>query len=369
MKKKPPTTRSAHVRTIKEEERRISACASTEDVDTYGTVLKASGWDFSRFAGNPVLLYCHDVYSRTPVGHCENYRIEKTDLLFDAVFDDTTPFDNEVWEKYRKGVMRAFSVRFEAAEYHIEKINGREVLVYTKQALMEISCVSIPANAGALVRSERGGNEVKRSEMMKGLREMAEGDGSDEEKKAAADMYKSLGGEDGEKKAIEDDKEPKEKKDEDEEPESKKPESERSVKRGAKVTEDAMVRLAKLEKADQLREVRSFVDTHPDRFSPTLREWALEQPIDVVRSFVKRAPKIDLRAPETTTPATRGADSGTAPAITDEEATKLDRILNIGEKKTEIGFVPNPNGGGKTFRTYSVDELRKQRQSRTGGAK
>jgi HK97 family phage prohead protease len=372
MKKKPPTTRSAHVRAINESERRISAVASTEDVDSWKTILRAKGWDLSRIESNPVLLFAHDANTRTPVGKCENVRVEGTDLLFDAVFDDTTPFDEEVWQKYRKRVMRAFSVRFEPLEWSVEKINGQDVLVYTRQVLMEISCVPIPSNAGALARNERGGNEVKRSDMMKALREIADGDASDDEKKAAAEMYKSMGGEDGEKKAVEDDKEPKEKNDgenEDKEPESKKPEPERSVKRSV-ATEDAMVRLAKLEKADQLREVRSFVDAHPDRFTPALREWALEQPIAAVRSFVKRAPKIDLRAPETTTPATRGADSGAAPDISPEDSAKLDRILGIGEKKTAIGFAPNPHGGGQTFRTYSVDELRKMRQERTaGGAK
>lgn len=358
--------RAANVRAIKEDERRISACASTEEVDAYGTILRAAGWDFTRFDGNPILLFAHDAFSRTPVGHCENYRVEGTELLFDAVFDDTTPFDNEVWEKYRKGVMRGFSVRFDPQEYHIEKINNQEVLVYTKQALMEISCVPIPANAGALARAERGGNNVKRSEFMKSLREIAEGDGDEDEKKKAAELYEKMGGEEGEKKAAEDEKKADEEEDEEESPKSSERAPKRASKRSDRASVDMAVRLAKLEKNEQQREVRELVEQNEDRFTPATRAWALEQPIGVVRSFVKKAPKLDLQAPQTTKPATRGDDTQTLSALRPDEEEKLDRILGIQKQEGAIGFVPNSNGGAQTFRTYTAEELRTMRQEKRG---
>jgi len=151
---KRPYTRLAGVQAVKEAERRIAAVASTEEIGSYGTVLKASGWDLGRFNENPVLLFAHDGYSRTPVGHCENVRVEGAELLFDAVFDNTTPFDEEVYQKYLKKVMRGFSVRFDPVESCIEKRNGVDVTVYTKQILMEISCAPVPATAGRT--EERG---------------------------------------------------------------------------------------------------------------------------------------------------------------------------------------------------------------------
>lgn len=146
-----PLFRSAQVRSVNEAERRISAVASTEALDAYGTILRAN-WDLARFSANPVLLWGNDDKA-LPVGLCENVRVEGKALLFDAVFDDATEFDQQVWEKYRRGVLRGFAVRVNPLERRTVEHEGRQVIEYSRAELMAISCTPVPFNPQALRRS------------------------------------------------------------------------------------------------------------------------------------------------------------------------------------------------------------------------
>ena len=147
-------TRSAFVRSIDSAARTLEAVASTEAVDSYGTILRCSpeSVDLARFNANPVLLAFHDD-NAFPVGQCLNVRVEGGQLLFTASFDDITDNDRAVWAKYEARTMRGFSVRFIATEQQTSKIDGRDVVEYTRWELLEISCVPIPANPEALRRS------------------------------------------------------------------------------------------------------------------------------------------------------------------------------------------------------------------------
>jgi HK97 family phage prohead protease len=144
-------TRSAQVRTIDEEGRSLEAVASTEAVDAYGTILRAN-WDLARFSANPVLLYAHNA-NGLPVGACADVRLEGKDLVFRAVFDDANDFDEQVWQKYKRRVLRGFSVRFNPIEQRVIEQNGKQIIEYTRSELMEISCTPLPGNAEALARS------------------------------------------------------------------------------------------------------------------------------------------------------------------------------------------------------------------------
>ncbi|WP_441289459.1 hypothetical protein ACSRUE_01465 [Sorangium sp. KYC3313] len=146
-----PLFRAAQVRSVNEAERRISAVASTESLDAHGTILRAN-WDLTRFIANPVLLWGNDD-GALPIGLCENVRVEGKALLFVAAFDDATEFDQQVWEKYRRGVLRGFSVRFNPIERRTVEHDGRQVIEYTRSELMAISCTPVPFNPQALRRS------------------------------------------------------------------------------------------------------------------------------------------------------------------------------------------------------------------------
>lgn len=351
---------------INVETRRIPAVASTEEVDSFGTVVSSTGWDLTRFLANPVLLFAHDGMTRTPVGHCENVRVEGQELLFDAVFDDTSAFDQEVWAKYAKGVMRGFSVRFDPVEHKTETRNGRDVMVYTRQILMEISCAPVPSNAGALTRTDNPNRcDVNRAEIMKALRALSEGEGEEAEKKAARALYEKMGGADGELKAREAGDAPAdETKASGEEPppesEKEKPAESQSAARAATVA--LAKRTAELEAAKERAEVASLVERNAGAFTPSLKIWALEQPLPVVRSYLEKAPNVQQRAAQAAAP-TRGEGQGDATPPRTEESDKLDRILGIRKGGGDIGW-SNTDNGVIQFRTATPEHLAKLQAER-----
>lgn len=341
-------SRAAQIRSVDVENRRIDAVASTETVDSYKTIVRAN-WDLARFTANPVLLWAHDRFD-LPVGHCENVRVEGTTLLFTAVFDAITARDEEVFRKYAAGTLKAFSVGFNPLE---EKCNDGGIIEYLRSELLEISCVPVPANMDALVKSRSFGRScgMKRSEHLKALKADSEEGDDEDKKKAIKAAYEALGGDDAVKKAEEDegkdeggDKKPAEEPDGDEEEKTKpsksaKPNT-RSASRGG---EDLAVRVAELESQVQRREVKDLVDAHSDRFTPALRDWALSQSRSTVESYVKRAPKLDLGGGTREPPTrglTQGKDAGGDPAL----RAKVREAMGFMPDPTAVGLVRQGDG-------------------------
>jgi phage head maturation protease len=130
--------------------------ASTESIDFYESILIAD-WDknggLDQFRKNPVLLWAHDrsfTHSMLAIGHCENVRVEKNQLLLTCVFDDTTEFDREIAEKVEKGVIRMGSVGFDWTKAELRTVGDREVVVFSGNSLREFSICNIGANNDAL---------------------------------------------------------------------------------------------------------------------------------------------------------------------------------------------------------------------------
>ena len=132
------------------EDRPLTVVASDETVDRMGDVVRANGWDLAAYKRNPVFLWAHD-YSRTPIGRSQWNGVDGTRLLATVEFAPTE-FAKEVEVLYRQRFLRAVSVGFRAKAFTFRKgpqgaIEGVE---YTKQELLEISAVPVPANPQAL---------------------------------------------------------------------------------------------------------------------------------------------------------------------------------------------------------------------------
>lgn len=143
--------------------------ASTEDVDSYNTVIKADGWTLDRFAKNPIIQLFHSSYS-FPVGS-GRAAIEGKQLMVDVEFapaDDPVsgPDAEQCLRWLDRGVMGA-SVGFDPLEYVYNEARESEdpwenlwspPLDFTKCELYEVSIVNVPSNPRALPvgRSIRG---------------------------------------------------------------------------------------------------------------------------------------------------------------------------------------------------------------------
>ncbi len=122
------------------------AIASTAAVDRQGEIVEVSGWDLKDFKKNPVLQWAHD-HSVLPVGKAEKIWIEgegkNAKLMFKPVFQEVTEFGRAVKQLVQEGFLNAFSVGF-------IPLDGEDNR-FTKQKLLEISVVNVPANPEALM--------------------------------------------------------------------------------------------------------------------------------------------------------------------------------------------------------------------------
>lgn len=149
---------TAEIKGFNDEERSFTAWASKESIDRDRESLKASGWDLRNFKKNPVVPLFHE-YRTPPVAKALWTKIVDGDgLLFKPQFADTAA-GNETYYLYREGFMNAFSVGFEPKEWTDAKPEDTKSprRTYTKQELLEISCVVVPAHPEALVEALESG--------------------------------------------------------------------------------------------------------------------------------------------------------------------------------------------------------------------
>lgn len=145
---------------INEEARTAEFVISSEAVDGHGTVFKASGWQLSRYAKNPVVTYQHADFSQDPdmvIGTSE-VRIEEGRLIAIMHFEaaDDNPVAEKVFRKIKNGILRGASIRaaiMEASMGREAEGEDPEVLYFTKQELLSWSPVTVPSNQEALARN------------------------------------------------------------------------------------------------------------------------------------------------------------------------------------------------------------------------
>lgn len=123
---------------------KMTAIASTDDVDRVGESLTITDWDFKNFKKNPVLQAGHDYKPQFTIGIAKNIVIEGSKVIFEPVFHGITQLAREIKEMYEQGYLKAFSVGFLPGGDDKKK----------KNELLEISAVAVPANPNALVISK-----------------------------------------------------------------------------------------------------------------------------------------------------------------------------------------------------------------------
>ncbi len=136
--------------------------ASAESEDRLGDVIRSDGCELEEYRRNPVFLWAHD-YSRTPVGRSVWIGVEGTRLLASVVFAPTE-FAREVETLYRQHFLRAVSVGFRAKAFTFRKgaTGALQGVEFTRQELLEVSAVPVPANPQALAKALRGGLQAPR---------------------------------------------------------------------------------------------------------------------------------------------------------------------------------------------------------------
>lgn len=122
------------------------AVASSGTTDRHGEIISPEGWDLKNFKKNPVLLWSHD-HLTPAIGKATKIWLEgeasKAKLMFKGVFQEITDEGKAAKALVEEGILKTFSVGFLPSE-----MDGN---TYTKQELLEISLVNVPANPDAMM--------------------------------------------------------------------------------------------------------------------------------------------------------------------------------------------------------------------------
>lgn len=121
--------------------------------DRQSEVVDQNGWKLEEYMTNPVVLFAHD-HHQPAIGKCVELGKDAMGNLQGAIQFAANEYDfaKTIFNLYKSGFMRAFSVGFMNDKYEIDQANDRVVL--RENTLYEISCVNVPANAMALASSK-----------------------------------------------------------------------------------------------------------------------------------------------------------------------------------------------------------------------
>ena len=158
---------------IDEEERTVTAVISTSAIDRDMEVLKASGAKLDAFLQNPVVPWSHNTYE-PPVGKAMWIK-RGTKRITAKVKFATTERANEVWELFKGGFLKAFSVGFRPQKGHVptpDEIKKNPDLaearfIYDEWELLEFSPVTVPANPEALALAIKSKSLVVSDDLQK----------------------------------------------------------------------------------------------------------------------------------------------------------------------------------------------------------
>lgn len=148
------------IKTIDKDKYTLTMVASTQDVDRHGDVVIQSGWDLRQFKKNPVILNSHnygdvtEVIARATrseiVGSGKSAKLEQ-DWEF-AVKEN--PKAKIAFDLYAGGFLSASSVGFIPTKFKQNKDGSTDYYTIEEAELLEVSAVSVPANARALAKAK-----------------------------------------------------------------------------------------------------------------------------------------------------------------------------------------------------------------------
>lgn len=132
------------------------AVASTNSVDRHGEVVDNNGWELKAFKKNPVILWAHD-HSEPAIGVSKKTWIEgtgkKAKLMIQPLLHDVTEKARAVKQLVEMGIINSLSVGFKPLE-------SPDGVTFTKNELLEVSMVNVPANADAMMMAYKSLKEA-----------------------------------------------------------------------------------------------------------------------------------------------------------------------------------------------------------------
>ena len=157
--------------------RTIGFIGTVESEDRTGDIIEVDGWQLSNFTKNPVFLWDHDP-GLGPIGKVKQILREGNALLFDVEFASkaVSDFADRIFKLFEAGFLNAVSVGFIPKDFEpIRDVEGDLTgLRFTRQELLELSAVSIPAHQDAVAASAYKKAMAESAEYRKSLQDIEE---------------------------------------------------------------------------------------------------------------------------------------------------------------------------------------------------
>lgn len=143
-----------------DESRVVTFVLSDSSVARDGHTLAADGWDITSYLKNPVVLFAHDAESLDCViGRMANIRVRGNQLVGDVEFmpEYLNPMAETVYQMVKQRFLNAVSVGFIPLDGKPAKGRGAGAYDFSKQELLEVSVVPVPALPTALAEARAAG--------------------------------------------------------------------------------------------------------------------------------------------------------------------------------------------------------------------
>lgn len=128
------------------------AIASTNSLDRHGEVVDNNGWEIKAYKKNPVILWAHD-HNEPAIGVSKKTWVEgagkKAKLMIQPLLHDVTEKARAIKQLVEMGIINSLSVGFKPLE-------SPDGVTFTKNELLEVSMVNVPANADAMMMAYKG---------------------------------------------------------------------------------------------------------------------------------------------------------------------------------------------------------------------
>lgn len=151
--KKAHMTIPVTVKGVDKENHSLVAIFSSQKEDRHGDIVMQDGWDLKNFKKNPVIINSHNYDDATEViGKAvpSTLKVEDGQLTGTIVFAvNENPKAKTIFDLYAGGFLHAFSVGFIP-----KKFKEGDFYVIEESELLELSAVSVPANAYALAKAK-----------------------------------------------------------------------------------------------------------------------------------------------------------------------------------------------------------------------
>jgi len=144
----------------------VSFVFSDDSIDSYNDTIDARGWQWDTTGAGTIALFGHDATKvENVIGRAHNVRINGNQLVGDIHFapKGVNPQADVVRQLVQGKFINSVSVGFLPLEYKAANDPSRPGGInFTKQRLMEISVVPLPANDNAITLARRAGIDVDR---------------------------------------------------------------------------------------------------------------------------------------------------------------------------------------------------------------